>query len=217
MPARNLSPQQALDHLMEGNKRFVADTPSHPNQNSKHRSTLTDHQHPYATLFGCADSRVAAEMIFDVGLGEMFVVRTAGQVTDAVTIGSLEYGASNLGTPLLIVLGHDSCGAVTAAVESLETGETPNGFVYDVVSRLLPTVIHARRDGFNDIGGAVHQNTVDTVHLLYERSQILKELVDSGQLMIVGMTYKLKDGRGKIVAQIGGEAATEKELTEAAQ
>lgn len=217
MPARNMTPQQALDHLMEGNQRFVADEPSHPNQNSKHRKTLTDHQYPYATLFGCADSRVAAEMIFDVGLGEMFVVRTAGQVTDAVTIGSLEYGVDNLSTPLLIVLGHDSCGAVTAACESLESGDTPHGFVYDVVSRLLPTVLHARRDGFDDIGGAVHQNTVDTVHLLYERSQILKEAVDEGRLMIVGMTYKLKDGRAKIVAQIGGEAVTDNALTEAAK
>lgn len=195
------TPRAAYDRLLEGNERFVSDVPEHPNQDASRRRALASAQAPFATLFGCADSRVAAEMIFDVGLGEMFVVRTAGQVTDGVTIGSLEYGVEVLGTPLLIVLGHDSCGAVTAAVDSFATGDTPGGFIADVVAQLLPSVVRARGNGIDDVNGTVEQNTIDTVDLLYNRSRILRDAVDSGRLVMLGMTYHLGDGRVKVVAQ----------------
>lgn len=200
------TPAGAYSRLLEGNERFVGDVPEHPNQDTSRRQSLATSQAPFATLFGCADSRVAAEMIFDVGLGEMFVVRTAGQVTDAVTIGSLEYGVEVLGTPLLIVLGHDSCGAVTAAVDSFTTGNTPGGFIADVVAQLLPSVVRAQAKGIHDVTGTVEQNTVDTVELLYNRSRILRDAVDSGRLVMLGMTYHLEDGRVKVVAQRPHEA-----------
>ena len=161
------------------------------------------------TLFGCADSRVAAEMIFDVGLGEMFVVRTAGQVADSVTIGSLEYGVEVLGTPLLVVLGHDSCGAITAALDSFETGAMPEGFISDVVSKLLPSVVRAKGAERGDVQGTVVQNTIDTVRRLPQRSAILRTAVEDGRLVIAGLTYRLADGRVNLVAKLDASGVTE--------
>lgn len=201
------TPDAALARLLEGNERFVNNTPGHPNQDAARKNQLTAGQAPFATLFGCADSRVAAEMIFDVGLGDMFVVRTAGQVTDAVTIGSLEYGATALGTPLLVVLGHDSCGAVTAAIDSYDAGTTPDGFIADIVARLLPTVVKSRNAGKPGINDTVAQNTIDTAHQLYERSPLLARAVRDGRLAIVGMTYQLDNGKVNIVTRIDAQTA----------
>lgn len=119
------TPQEAWETLAEGNRRFVAGDPGHPNQNAERRSTLTSGQEPIAVIFGCSDSRLAAEIIFDVGLGDVFVIRTAGQVIDDAVLGSLEYSVDVLKIPLIVVLGHDSCGAVTATVESYISGDMP--------------------------------------------------------------------------------------------
>ena len=200
-------PNQAWNRLLEGNQRFVDDVPRHPNQDTARRESLSDSQTPFVTLFGCSDSRVAAEMIFDVGLGDMFVVRNAGQVVDPVTLGSLEYGVEMLGTPLLVVLGHDSCGAVTAAHNAYDSGETPPGFISDVVSRILPTVARARKNNRTTINETVAQNTMDTVDKIMQLSTIIKTAVDDGRLIIVGLTYQLHDGRTTVVAQYGGDEA----------
>ncbi|SDS86688.1 carbonic anhydrase [Brevibacterium siliguriense] len=200
-------PNQAWNRLLEGNQRFVDDVPRHPNQDTARRESLSDSQTPFVTLFGCSDSRVAAEMIFDVGLGDMFVVRNAGQVIDPVTLGSLEYGVEMLGTPLLVVLGHDSCGAVTAAYNAYDSGETPPGFISDVVARILPTVARARKNGRTTINETVGQNTMDTVDKIMQLSTIIKTAVDDGRLIIVGLTYQLHDGRTTVVAQYGGNEA----------
>src|SRR5262245_65841978 len=119
---------QALDILLLGNRRFVDGTPQHPNQGAAHRASLAPAQHPFAVLFGCSDSRLAAEIIFDQGLGDLFVVRTAGHVTGPETLGSIEYGVGVLGAPLVVVLGHDSCGAVTAACQACDEGSAPTGY-----------------------------------------------------------------------------------------
>ena len=200
-------PNQAWKRLLEGNQRFVDDVPQHPNQDTARRESLSGSQTPFVTLFGCSDSRVAAEMIFDVGLGDMFVVRNAGQVVDPVTLGSLEYGVELLGTPLLVVLGHDSCGAVTAAHNAYDSGETPPGFISDVVSRILPTVARARKNNRTTINETVAQNTMDTVDKIMQLSTIIKTAVDDGRLIIVGLTYQLHDGRTTVVAQYGGDEA----------
>ncbi|GAA2086455.1 MULTISPECIES: carbonic anhydrase [Brevibacterium] len=203
-PARRFTtPGEAYAALMEGNARYVDGNPAHPNQDVSRRSALANVQEPFVTLFGCSDSRVAAEMIFDVGLGDMFVVRTAGQVSDSASIGTLEYGVEVLGTPLLVVLGHDSCGAVTAAVESYTTGETPGGFIEDLVTRILPSVVHARSEGFSDLQGAVVQNTIDTVMRLPRRSTLIRRALRRGSLEIVGLTYHLADGRVNLVSRLG--------------
>ncbi len=117
----NLTPQQAWQKLVEGNARFVSGTSSHPNQDASRRSSLVNAQNPFTLIFGCSDSRLAAEIIFDLGLGDAFVIRTAGQVMDDAVLGTLEYGVDVLGIPLIVVLGHDNCGAVTATKEAVDT------------------------------------------------------------------------------------------------
>lgn len=198
-------PNEAWKRLLEGNHRFVDDVPQHPNQDTARREALSNNQMPFVTLFGCSDSRVAAEMIFDVGLGDMFVVRNAGQVVDPVTLGSLEYGVEILGTPLLVVLGHDSCGAVTAAYDSYDSGETPPGFISDVVARILPTVARARKNNRTTVNETVAQNTMDTVEKIMQLSAIISRAVEEGRLIIVGLTYQLHDGHTTVVAQHGGD------------
>jgi len=150
-----LSPAQAWQRLQDGNARFVADAMQHPSQGAAHRTAVAKEQHPYAVLFGCSDSRVAAEIIFDQGLGDLFVVRTAGHVLDTTVIGSIEYGVDILGAPLVVVLGHDRCGAVGAATEALMTGKMPTGFVRAVVDRVIPSLLtHAQLADPADGAGA---------------------------------------------------------------
>ncbi|MHB1289497.1 carbonic anhydrase [Georgenia sp.] len=136
-----LTPAEAWQRLQAGNTRFVEDRMEHPSQGAGRRAELATDQHPYAVLFGCSDSRVAAEIIFDQGLGDLFVVRTAGHVLDTTVIGSIEYGVELLDAPLVVVLGHDHCGAVGAATEALLTGKMPSGFVRAIADRVIPSLL----------------------------------------------------------------------------
>ena len=135
------TPAEAWAELLAGNERFVRGEMAHPSQDADHRAALSDAQNPFAVVFGCSDSRVAAEIVFDRGLGDLFVVRTAGHVVDTTVVGSIEYGVQVLGAPLVIVLGHDSCGAVAAAAEALATGRMPGGFVRAIVDRVIPSIV----------------------------------------------------------------------------
>src|SRR5690242_9419555 len=147
----NTNPVTAWKALKEGNERFVAGKPEHPSQSIEHRAALAEGQKPIAVLFGCADSRVAAEIIFDQGLGDMFVVRTAGHVIDSAVLGSIEYAVTVLDVPLIVVLGHDSCGAVKATLSALDDGVVPPGFVRDVVERVTPSILLGRREGLTRV------------------------------------------------------------------
>ncbi|MET8540769.1 carbonic anhydrase [Kitasatospora sp. NPDC004799] len=189
--------------MMAGNARFVAGIPEHPNQDAGRRTALAPAQRPFAVLFGCSDSRLAAEIIFDQGLGDLFVVRTAGHVTGAEALGSIEYGVSVLDCPLVVVLGHDSCGAVAAALDSLEQGRLPGGFVRDVVERVTPSVLSARAAGIEDRDGIVDEHIRQTVDLLVERSQALAARIAEGKVAVVGLSYRLRDGRAHLVAARG--------------
>ncbi|MFE4209562.1 carbonic anhydrase, partial [Streptomyces goshikiensis] len=141
------TPAEAFDMLLSGNLRFVAGSPEHPNQDAARRTETAPAQQPFAVMFGCSDSRLAAEIIFDQGLGDLFVVRTAGHVVGAEVLGSIEYGVSVLDCPLVVVLGHDSCGAIAAARDAADGGQVPAGFVRDVVERVTPSVLAARAAG----------------------------------------------------------------------
>ena len=136
-----LTPAEAWAELLAGNERFVRGEMAHPSQDVDHRAALSGAQNPFAVVFGCSDSRVAAEIVFDRGLGDLFVVRTAGHVVDTTVVGSIEYGVQVLGAPLVIVLGHDSCGAVAAAADALATGRMPDGFVRAIVDRVIPSIV----------------------------------------------------------------------------
>ncbi|KAE8764769.1 carbonic anhydrase [Georgenia thermotolerans] len=211
----DLTPAQAWQRLQEGNARFVADNMQHPSQGADRRAEVAQDQNPYAVLFGCSDSRVAAELIFDQGLGDLFVVRTAGQVLDTTVIGSIEYGVDVLGAPLVVVLGHDRCGAVGAATRALLTGEMPTGFVRAVVDRVIPSLLAPTEDGGAPAAGPTRgvrladdadlrrQHVTATVTQLHDYSVSLATAVAEGRTAIVGVEYTLADGTANLVHQIG--------------
>lgn len=200
---RPSTPAQAWAELRDGNERFVAGTPLHPNQSVEHRSELARGQRPFASFVGCSDSRVAAEVIFDQGLGDLFVVRTAGHVLGPMSMGSLEFGSVILGVPLIIVLGHDSCGAVGAAMSAYDKGEMPPGFLRDIVESVMPSVLSSYRAGRRATDDVVAEHVRQSVQLVHGRSRIIAELVDDGRLGIVGLTYALAQGEARVVAHLG--------------
>jgi carbonic anhydrase len=189
------SPVTAWKALKEGNERFVADQPQHPSQSIADRARLAAGQKPTAVVFGCADSRVAAEIIFDQGLGDMFVVRTAGHVIDLAVLGSIEYAVTILNVPLIAVLGHDSCGAVKATLSALEEGSMPPGYVRDIVERVTPSILMGRHDGLSRVDEFEARHVVETTSQLQTRSLPISQRIAEGSLAIAGLTYRLADGR----------------------
>jgi carbonic anhydrase len=199
----NSNPVSAWKALREGNDRFVAGQPEHPSQSIEHRTSLADGQTPTAVVFGCADSRVAAEIIFDQGLGNMFVVRTAGHVMDAAVLGSIEYAVTVLSVPLIVVLGHDSCGAVKATLAALDEGVLPGGYVLDIVERVTPSILLGRHDGLTRVDEFEARHVVETTKQLVGRSKVVSDGVESGTLAIAGLTYQLADGRVLLRKSVG--------------
>ncbi|WP_085528672.1 carbonic anhydrase [Kocuria massiliensis] len=199
---QQLTPQQAWQRLTEGNARFVSGTSDHPNQDAARRESLTGGQNPFAVIFGCSDSRLAAEIIFDLGLGDTFVVRTAGQVLGNAAMGSLEYSITDLRVPLIVVLGHDSCGAVTAAKQSYESGTMPGGFVRNLVEEIMPAVIETERnsdDAEVNVNDMVRTNTRQTAERMIDQSKIISQAVAEGSTAVVGMFYHLHEGKAELV------------------
>ena len=197
------TPEQAWRILAAGNARFMADEPAHPHQDVQFRHRVAARQHPFAIFVGCADSRVAAEIIFDQGLGDLFVVRTAGHVIDPSVLGSLEFGVAVLDCPLIVVLGHDSCGAVKAAMAAMDSGEMPSGYLRELVERVTPSVVASYRRGAERADAVEAEHVRQTVGLIQERSRVLAERIDAGQMAIVGLTYALSEGRAGLVDHIG--------------
>jgi carbonic anhydrase len=199
----NTNAVTAWKALNEGNERFVAGKPEHPSQSVEHRASLAAGQKPIAAIFGCADSRVAAELIFDVGLGDVFVVRTAGQAIDSAVLGSIEYAVTALNVPLIVVLGHSGCGAVKATISAIDDGAIPGGFVRDVVERVAPSILAGRRDGLTRVDEFEDRHVCETVAQLKSRSAAIAERVAAGALAIVGITYQLAEGRAVLVDHVG--------------
>lgn len=204
-----MTPAEAWAALRDGNDRFVRGAMEHPSQGIDHRASLSREQHPFAVIFGCSDSRVAAEIIFDQGLGDVFVVRTAGHVLDTTVIGSIEYGVELLDASLVVVLGHDSCGAVAAATTALTTGELPRGFVRAIVDRVIPSIVNIAggedRRAIASLSAAElgHEHVRHTVSMLQGYSAALAAAVDEGRCAIVGLEYTLADGRVHIAETLG--------------
>jgi len=199
----NTSPAAAWKALKEGNERFVAGRPVHPSQSIEYRASLAAEQRPTAVVFGCADSRVAAEIIFDQGLGDMFVVRTAGHVIDSAVLGSIEYAVTVLHVPLVVVLGHDSCGAVQATLSALDEGQVPGGYVRDVVERVTPSILVGRREGLTRVDEFEARHVIETGLQLLARSTAISEGVGTGRVAIVGVTYQLADGHVALREHLG--------------
>ncbi|WP_203663064.1 carbonic anhydrase [Actinocatenispora rupis] len=188
---------------MTGNDRFVTGDRQHPHQDADRRTAVATVQRPFAVLFGCSDSRLAAEIIFDRGLGDLFVVRTAGHVVGPEVLGSIEYAVAVLDVPLVVVLGHDSCGAVTASLDALRDGVLPPGYVRDLVERVMPSALAARGTAPDDVDAAVAEHIRYTTGMLVERSDIIAERVADGRCAVVGLSYRLAEGTVKQIASRG--------------
>lgn len=198
------SPAWAYRAIFEGNQRFINGTPSHPRQDVEHRTEVALSQTPFAALFGCSDSRLSAEIIFDVGLGDLFVVRNAGQVIAETILGSLEYSVEVLKVPLIIVLGHDECGAIRATMDAHEGKlQTSGEFIQNLVGRIAPTVEAATASGRSSIDEITELHLSDTIDELMERSSLIRTAVEAGKLAVVGATYRLALGRVTPIITLG--------------
>ena len=181
--------KQVLDRLQNGNERFVIDKLDGKLQDSSRRDALTSGQQPYAIILSCADSRVVPELAFDTGLGELFVIRVAGNVANTSSVASIEYAVAHLGTKVIVVLGHQSCGAVTAAVQGGDNGYNLN----HLLSHITPAIAAAGSGA--DIVDVVKKNAELTVEALKTRSSIISKAVESGSLKIVPAYYNLDSGK----------------------
>lgn len=192
---RPTNPVQAWQAIVEGNRRFVNGAPAHPRQDIDHREDIAERQTPFAALFGCADSRLSAEIIFDVGLGDLFVVRNAGQVIAETILGSLEYAVEVLKVPLILVLGHDECGAIRATMDAQEGKMNAEGtYIHNLVERITPTVLEAKAAGFHEIDEITALHIKDTIQEMIARSSLIQSRIQSGKLAVVGANYALSLG-----------------------
>ena len=190
-----LTPDQALALLKEGNEKFLTEAPFREAEGRERRLELALAQHPFAVLVGCSDSRVSPELLFGRGLGELFIVRVAGNTTDQAALGSVEYAVAHLGVPLVCVLGHERCGAVAAAVEVVEKNATFPGSIGDMVEPIIPAVLKAREEPGDLLDNAVRANIRRVVDDLRGSGPILSDAVHEGRLKIVGARYDLEDGK----------------------
>jgi len=200
-------PEEALARLKEGNARYVSGNATHPDQSIAYRKDLANGQTPFAAILSCSDSRVPPEIIFDQGLGDLFSIRVAGNVADTDEIGTIEYGVGHLNTPLLVVLGHTKCGAVTAVV----TGAEVHGSVQKLVEHIVPAVTKAKSVGATGdqlVEAAIVNNVWNSIADLLKRSPEAKDLVAKGKLQVVGAVYNLETGEVKWI----GEHPEQKEL-----
>lgn len=195
-----LTALEALERLKTGNRRFVAGLRDGEGVSSPRRMQLPDDQEPFATILGCSDSRVPAELVFDQGLGDLFVIRVAGNVVAPSQVGSVEFATAMFGTALVVVLGHTRCGAIEATLRELErphTSRSPN--LRSIVDRIRPSVrslmdtpLDSDRDAL--IHYAVRANIRASVDHLAHGSQLLEQYIESGKLLVVGAEYDLETG-----------------------
>ncbi|MGO4690905.1 carbonic anhydrase [Glaciibacter sp. 2TAF33] len=206
------TPAKAWNEMRRGNERFVAGEPRHPRQDVERRAELAGAQAPHAALFGCSDSRLAAEIIFDKGLGDLFVIRNAGQIISSSVLGSLEYAVAVLKVPLIVVLGHDACGAVRAAIDS-QSADAPllPAHIDHLIQKIVPAV--RRVSGVTD-ASPLDTQTIDaslvgrehlrdTIAEMLKRSELISDAVAAGTLAIVGANYRLLEGRADADVIVG--------------
>jgi len=185
---------EALRKLLEGNKRFISGSLATKDTGDARRKELSKGQHPFAIVVTCSDSRVAPEIFFDQGLGDLFVVRSEGNVLDPISVGSIEYAAGNLHAPLLILLGHDKCDAVSAAIEAKAKTEDNIG---RILRRILPAVKKATARGGSKediLNNAIRENVLLQQKYLLRKSPVVKKLMESGDLKVVAGIYHTETG-----------------------
>ena len=197
-PAVN-TPDDALNNLMAGNARYMQGSPIHPNQSAERQAEVAQGQHPWAAILGCIDSRVPPELVFDQGLGDLFVARTAGQVIDNVVLGSLEFAVEE-GVKLIMVLGHQSCGAVKATIQTLQTNGHAEGQIAALVEAIKPAVIEAQSQPGDLLDNSVRANVTLEVEYLKSSSQIISQAADQGTIGLVGARYDIGTGAVSVIS-----------------
>jgi carbonic anhydrase len=186
-----VAPADAVSKLKEGNGRYTSGNLQHPGQTTERRAELTKDQHPFAVILSCSDSRVPPEIVFDQGLGDLFVVRVAGNVIDDHGLGSIEYAVDHLGARLIVVLGHQSCGAVKAAKETIAAKSKAPGHIQSLVTAIQPVVEATAKD---DLDTTVKANVKHVVQALRSSTPILKAKVASRDVQVTGGYYSLDTG-----------------------
>jgi carbonic anhydrase len=187
----SVAPAEAISKLKEGNGRYTSGNLQHPGQTAERRTELAKTQHPFAGIVSCSDSRVPPEIVFDQGLGDLFIVRVAGNVINDEGLGSIEYTVDHLGTRLILVLGHQSCGAVKAARETIAAKGKAPGHIESLVTAIKPAVEATAKD---DLDTTVKANVKNVVKALRSSTPILKAKVDSGEIQVIGGYYSLDTG-----------------------
>lgn len=193
------TPAAALARLVAGNRRFTSGHSRHPHQSLRDLHDLAAGQHPFAITLGCADSRVSPEILFDQGLGDIFDNRVAGNIVDDLLLGSIEFAVEEFHTPLIVVLGHERCGAITATINAIETGGTAPGHIGAIVDALRPIIEPVLDAPGDKVDNAVRANIRAQAADLLHRSELLAEHVHAGDLRIVGARYDLDNGRVTLV------------------
>jgi carbonic anhydrase len=190
----DLSPDQALRLLKDGNANFITDGPYRRGENRDRRIEIALSQTPFAVLVSCSDSRVPPELLFGRGLGELFIVRNAGNTVDTSALGSIEYAVAQLGVPLIVVMGHERCGAVDAAVSVVRDNVRYPGSIGRMIEPIIPAVLDARGEPGDLLDNAVRANVRRIVRRLSESEPMLIDPLRQGKLKIVGARYDLDDG-----------------------
>lgn len=189
-----MSPDQALDRLVQGNRQFLKGRLPPVINNAERRLQIAKSQSPFAVLVSCSDSRVPPEVLFGVGLGELFIIRVAGNSVSQEGLGSIEYAVAELGVPLVLVMGHERCGAVAAALSVVKDHTIFPGAIGDMVQPILPAAITTRDDPGDWLDNAVRRNVINVVDKLRISGKLIEAPIAEGKLRIVGARYDLDDG-----------------------
>jgi carbonic anhydrase len=189
-----MTPDKVLANLMAGNKRFISGKAKHPHLSRERIGAVAKGQHPLAIILSCADSRVAPELLFDQGVGDVFVNRVAGNAVDPLLLGSMEYAAEEFVPPLVMVLGHERCGAVAATQACVRSGSTAPGHIQLIVDALTP-IVGPYADDPNGVEKGVQANVKAQAAALVAQSEIIKEKVEAGHMKVVSARYDLDSGK----------------------
>jgi carbonic anhydrase len=197
------TPAEALARLKQGNQRFVEDAEACASDLAATRGALVGGQSPWATILTCSDSRVSPELVFGGStLGELFVIRNAGNVLDTGALGTIEYGTEHLKSPLVVVMGHSKCGAVTAACDEVTKGAVPGGSIGKMVQPILPVVLSAKDKGEGLVAETVRLNAISGARRIAEESDMVSELVASGAVKVVAAVYDIVSGEVEFIEDI---------------
>lgn len=187
--------EDALKQLIEGNNRYVSSKMVHPNQTAERRKEVAKGQKPFAVIIGCSDSRIPPEILFDQGIGDLFVIRVAGNIVDDVELGSVEYAVDHLGTKLVVVLGHGKCGAVTATAQ----GGEAHGHIESIVRTIAPAVEKAKAQSGDLVDNAIRINVGLVVDKI-KSSSIIKKMLEQDAIRVAGAYYDIDSGKVDIIA-----------------